>query len=76
MGCGDDAHIATDRLVVTHPLEDPLLQDPQQLDLHRQTHVADFVEKQRAPFSDLEAAPTGGVRPGEGAFFVTEQFAL
>ena len=42
---GDDPNVATDGLVVTHTLEDPLLQHPQQLHLHRGAHVADLVKE-------------------------------
>ena len=45
VGGGNDAHVGVLGLVAAHPLEGPLLQNPQQLDLHRQRHVADLVEK-------------------------------
>ena len=38
------------------PLDAALLQDAQELHLHRQRHVADFVEKERALVGLLEAA--------------------
>jgi hypothetical protein len=44
------------------------------LDLHGK--VADFVEKQRAPFGHFETAFLGGMRAGEGAFLVAEQLRL
>ncbi len=73
---GDDAHIALELQRTAHPLEHPLLQHAQQLDLHRQAHVADFIEEQRAAFGQLEPALARGHRTGERALLVTEQFAL
>ena len=62
MGGGDDAHVAADRRVIADALEHALLQHAQQLHLHRQAHVADLVEEQRAALGDLEAALAGGDR--------------
>ena len=73
---GDDAHVAADRHVIADALEHALLQHAQQLHLHRQAHVADLVEEQRAALGDLEAALAGGDRAGEGAFLVAEQLAF
>ena len=72
----DDAHVAANGLVAADALEAAFLQHPQQLDLHLQRHVADFVEEQRAAFGKLEAAQPRGQRAGEGALFVSEQFAF
>ena len=76
MGGGDDAHVAADRRVVADALEHALLQDAQQLHLHRQAHVADLVEEQRAALGDLEATLAGGDRAGERALLVAEQLAF
>ncbi len=73
---GDDAHVALARDVAADALIDALLQDAQQLHLHRQTHVADLVEEQRAALGDFESSLAGGDGAGEGALLVTEQFAL
>ena len=54
----------------------PFLQHAQQLDLHGQAHVADFVEEQRAALGQLEAPLAGGNGAGECALLVAEQFAL
>ena len=48
----------------------------QQLDLHRQRHVADFVEEQRTAIGQFETPGTAGDRTGEGALLVAEQFAF
>ena len=63
-------------LIAADALEAAFLQYPQQLDLHLQRHVADFVQEQRAAFGKLEAAHAGGQRAGEGAFLMAEQFAF
>ena len=73
---GDDAHVALARDVAADALVDSFLQDAQQLHLHRQAHVADLVEEQRAALGDLEAALAGGDRAGERALLVAEQFGL
>ena len=74
-GC-DDSNIATDRLVVAHTLEDPLLQHAQQLHLHRGAHIADLIQEQCAAFSDLETPPPRRIRAGERAFFMPEELAF
>ena len=66
----------SDGVVAADALVDALLQHAQQLHLHRQAHVADLVEEQRAALGDLEASLAGGDRAGERALLVTEQFAL
>ena len=71
---GDDAHVAADGHVVADALEDALLQHAQQLDLHGRADVPDLVEEQGAALGDLKAPLACGDRPGEGAFFVSEQF--
>ena len=76
MGGGDNAHIAALRAIAAHALEAALLQHPQQLDLHRQRHIADFIEEQGAAGGQLEAALARADRPRESAFFVPEQFGL
>jgi hypothetical protein len=48
----------------------------QQLDLHRQRHVADFVEEQGAAVGQFETPGTAGDRTGKGALLVAEQFAF
>jgi hypothetical protein len=53
-----------------------VLQHAQQLDLHRQRHVADFIEEQRAAIGQFETSGAAGDCAGEGALLVTEQFAF
>lgn len=76
MGGGNDAHVHALGLVAAHALEGAFLQYAQQLDLHRQRHVADFVEEQCAAIGQLKAPGTAGDRPGKGALLVAEQFAF
>ena len=57
-------------------LELPFLQHPEELALHFERQVADFIEEDGATIGQFEAslAQTHGSR--EGALFVTEQFAF
>ncbi len=76
VGRGDHPHVAADGLVAAHALETALLQHAQQLDLHRQAHVADFIQQQRAALGHLEAALARAERASEGTLLVAEQFAF
>ena len=51
-----NAHIHRDRLAAADALHLALLQHAQQLGLHRQRHIADLIEKQRAAMRLLELA--------------------
>ena len=62
--------------VPPEPLDGPVLQHPQQLDLHRQRHVVDVVEEDRAAVGELEAAGPILDRAGERAALVAEQLRL
>ena len=76
MGSGNDAHIDILRLVAANPLEGTLLQHTQQLDLHRQRHIADLVEEQRAAIGQLEAPGAAGNGTGKGTLLMAEQFTF
>ncbi len=52
----------------------PFFQHAQQLGLHGERHVADFVQKKRAAGGLLEFSDVPRGRAGEGTFFVAEQF--
>ena len=56
VGGADDARVDRDRLAAADPLDHPLLQEAQQLDLQRQRDVADFVEKQGPALRQLDLA--------------------
>ena len=73
---GDQAHIDLDGAGAAEPLELVLLQHAQNLRLRARTHVADFVEEQRAAVGLLEAADALAVGAGERALLVAEQFGL
>ena len=53
-----------------------LLNDAQELDLHRRRDLADFIQKERAAVRGLEDAQAVLHRPREGAPRVSEEFAL
>ncbi len=76
MGRRHHAHVAADGLVAAHALETALLQHAQQLHLHRQAHVADFIQQQGAALGHFETTLARGQRTGEGALLVAEQFAF
>ena len=59
-----------------HPLDLALLEHAQELGLHRERHVADLVEEQRAPVGQLEAAGPRPHRAGERPALVAEQLGL
>ena len=71
-----NAHIGLDRAGAADFLETALFQHPQQLDLHVERHVADFVEKQGAAVGAFKAADGGRDGAGESAAFVAEQLAF
>ena len=72
VGRREHAHVGADRLVTAQALEFLLLQQPQQLGLRAQRHVADFVEEERPLVSLLELADAATVGSGEGALLVAE----
>ncbi len=76
VGGGEDSHVGMNSARATDTLITMLLQYPQQLDLHGQWHVANFIEEQRATFRQLETPDASGNGPGKSALFMTEEFAL
>ena len=76
MGGADDPRVDRDRRAAADPLDHPLLQEAQQLDLQRQRNVADLVEEQGAALRQLDLARRGLDRPGEGAALIAEQLGL
>jgi hypothetical protein len=65
-----------DRLVAADALDFALFQHAQQLGLHGQRHVADFVEKYCAVIGLLELSDVPACRPGERSLLVPEEFRL
>src|SRR5579885_1316079 len=76
VGRAQHAHIERDRVVGAERITFPFLQSAQQLDLERQRHLADLVEKYGALVGGLEQADLVLSGPGEGALFVAEQLAF
>ena len=70
---GDDAHIDVQRRRPADALELFFFERAQNLGLHRERQIADFVEEQRAPVRELELAGLSLRRAGERAFLVAEQ---
>ena len=64
------------RLLAADAIERSFFQHAQQLGLHPQRHLADFVEQQAAAVGPLEAAEMALIGAGEGPFFMAEQLAL
>ena len=73
---GNHAHIGLDGVVATDAVKMPVRQHAQQPCLQVKRHVANFIEEQRAAIGLLEAAAPHGLRAGEGAALMAEQFAL
>ena len=65
-----------DFLPSTHSLEALFLKKPEQLHLNGWRKLANLIQKQRAATGCFQQTFTLDVRPGERAFFVTEQFAF
>ncbi|MNQ84229.1 hypothetical protein D3C85_993500 [compost metagenome] len=77
MGGGDHADIHGSGLRCAEAQHFALLQYPQQAGLQRHRHVADLVEEQGAGMGGFDQAGLATLaRAGEGAFLVTEEFAL
>ena len=64
------------RLLVADAGDTALLQGTQQLGLHAERHIADFIEEKRASVGLLEQPAPTPQRAGECAFFVAKQFRL
>jgi hypothetical protein len=62
VGRGDQPHVDLDRLAAADPLERPLLQHAQQLDLQRRRYLADLVEEHGAAVGLLEPPTRCGRR--------------
>src|SRR3546814_1513227 len=66
----NDANIDAAHLAAADADDRPILQHAEQLDLHVEAHVADFVEEERAALARLEMADPARGGPGERAFFM------
>ena len=72
----DDADVGPFRAASADGHVFALLEEAQQLHLHRRRRFADLVEEQRPAVGDGDQARPVLVRAGEGALEVAEQFAL
>ena len=73
---GEDTHVGAEFGAATDAAELALFEDAQELGLHVDFHLADFVEEEGATFGQLEASGAALVGTGEGSALVTEQFTF
>src|SRR5690242_7165203 len=76
VGCGDDPYVNLARAGVTDPFKLLLLQDAEQLGLHRERHFADFIEEQSAAIGEFKAAGLVLQSAGKRTLDVPEELAL
>jgi len=76
IGGRQHAHIHRNRLPAAKPLEGFFLKHAQQFDLCAERHIADFIQKNGAVISLLEASDALRRRAGERAAFMAEQLAF
>ena len=76
VGGADYAHFNFLVFLGADPAELAVLQQLQQLGLQTQIEFGNFVEKQRAAMGQFHAARLRSVGAGEGALFVSEEFAF
>ena len=76
MGGGYHAHIDFHRFQSTHRIDCSLLQNTQQLHLHVQRQVTNFVQKNGTAVGQFKTPNAVGHGAGKGAFAMTKQFAF
>jgi len=76
LGGRDDPDVHGDWPGTAHAFNFAVLQGAEQFDLHRQWHVVDVVEEQRASLGQFEASGLVLHCPGERAAFVAEEFGF
>ena len=72
----DQAHINRNGARAAEPLELLLLKSAQELRLEFERQISDFVEKQRSPVGEFQAADFLRNRSRESASFMAEEFAF
>ena len=72
VGGANHPHIHAKNIRASQALHFSVLQKPQQLGLHRQRKIADFVQEQSSPVSVVDAPDAGLHRAGEGAARVSK----
>ncbi len=73
---GDDPDIHLYILSPPYPPEDPILEDPQELDLQGQAGLADLIQKDGPPIGHLKETGLVGHGPRKGALDVAKEFTL
>jgi hypothetical protein len=76
IGRGNQAQIDVDFFAPAQAGEGLLLDKAEQLRLHGQGDVTDFIQEERAAIGALDMAAAHGGRTSEGVFLVAEQFAF
>ena len=76
VGGADEPDVDVNGFRTADPPDFPFLNGAEQLALHRQRHLPDFVQKQCAIVGRLEHAEPLLTCTGKRTFFVAEQFAL
>ena len=77
VACGcDDTHVDGDGVTAPDSHDDARLECPQQFDLHGRRHIADLVEKERAPMRGFEDPAPTLRRTRKAAALVTEPLGL
>ena len=76
IGGGNHAHINGGFLGPSHRTDAALLQDAQQLHLHGNAHLADFIEKDGPAVRHFKKTALVLCSPGECPLHVAEQFAF
>jgi UTP:GlnB (protein PII) uridylyltransferase len=72
----DHSHVHGNRPVATHALDFAFFQDPEQLGLHGERHVADFVEEDGAVLRLFEFAQMTRACASEGALLMAKELRL
>ena len=73
---GDDADVALRRAGLSEGRVLALLEQAEELHLHRERQLADLVEEERPAFGSSDETTTGSLRAREGALRMAEELAL
>ena len=76
IGGGDNTYVDCDVRIAAYWPNLLLLQDAQELGLHFERQLANFIEENRASVGSLKETGFRFYGAGEGAFFVAEEFAF
>src|SRR5262249_10318443 len=76
VGRRDEPHVDADRRDAADALDLALLKCAEELDLHLDGDLADLVEEERPPASELETTGLARHGPGERAALVAEELTL